>query len=72
MSNEVKTKRTVLHLSCELVDAIDAARGDAPRSGWIESQLWKLKSVKDGADEAGVENPKRSVDKRGKWERGAG
>lgn len=62
--------RKVLHLSDELIAAIDEARGDAAASNFVERELWKLKSIKDGAEAAGVENPKRPVDGRGKWKRG--
>ena len=68
-AGKLATKRTVLHLSKQLVAAIDAARGDTPRSGWVEAQLWKLAAVKKGATAAFVVDPKRLADKRGKWQR---
>jgi hypothetical protein len=67
----MKTVRTVLHLTPELRAAIEEAKGEAPMSGFVEHALWKLKAIKDGAAEAGVENPGRPIDKRGIWERPA-
>lgn len=61
--------RKVLHLSNELLAAIDHARGDVPASNFVEAVLWKSKAIKDGAEAAGVDNPKRPADGRGKWKR---
>ena len=62
--------RKILHLSDELIAAIESARGDVPASSYVEQQLWRLKTIRDGAEVAGVENPKRPSDGRGKWKRG--
>jgi hypothetical protein len=63
--------RKVLHLSPELIAAIDGARGDVPASNFVEAQLWRLKTINDGAEAAGVANPRRPADGRGKWKRKA-
>ena len=68
----METRKILLEISEELFQSIETRRGDAPRSGWIEAQLWKVKCVKDGALVAGVENPGRDMDRRGTWKRGKG
>lgn len=55
----------LLSLSPELIAALDAARGKAPFANWVEHELWRLKSTRDGAAEAGVENPGRPLETRG-------
>lgn len=59
------TSKKLIELSDELWAAIDAARGDSPRNGWLEQELRKLHSVKQGAAAAGVDFPERPVDGRG-------
>jgi len=63
--NTMKTKQFQFQITTQLWQAIDAARGDQPRCGWLEAQLWRMKSIKDGAEASGVENPKRPVERRG-------
>jgi hypothetical protein len=58
-------QKKLIELSNELWAAIDAARGDSPRNGWLERELWRLKSVRDGARESGVTKPERAIDGRG-------
>ena len=62
-----KKQRTVLHLSAELLAAIDQARGDAPRAGWVEQVMWRSGAIRDAAAEIGVENPRLPTDMRGRW-----
>ena len=70
MALELEQMRKVLHLSKELIAAIDEARGEVPASPFVEQQLWRLKTIKDAAEAAGVEKPTRPADGRGKWKRG--
>ena len=58
-------KKKLIVLSDELWQAIDDARGHAPRNPWIESQLWRLKAIKAGAESTGVQKPERPSDGRG-------
>lgn len=66
---KTQTKQFLFHLTPELLQSIDDARGDAPRCGWLESQLWKLKAVREAARASGVDNPGRPVERRGKYQR---
>lgn len=59
-------KKKLIELSEELWAAIDAARGASPRNGWLERELWRLGSIRDGARQAGVSKPKRPLDGRGR------
>ena len=60
-----KVRSFLFQISDELFSAIDAARDGASRNGWLEREIWRLKSIKDGAEKAGVENPKRQTEGRG-------
>lgn len=62
-------KKILFEVSEELKAAIDSAKGSAPRNPWLESELWRLKSIRDGAATAGVEKPDRPIEGRGKHER---
>ena len=64
-------RKVLVALTDELLAAIDAARGTAARNPWLERELWKLKSVRDGAKAAGVEKPDRPIEGRGGNTRGA-
>lgn len=57
--------KILLEISEELKEAIDEAREGKPRNPWIEAQLWRLKLIRDAAEEVGVEKPDRPVDGRG-------
>lgn len=59
-------RKKLIELSDELWTAIDAARGESPRNGWLERELWRLGSVRDGAKDAGVSKPRRPIDGRGR------
>lgn len=59
-------RKKLIELSDELWGAIDAARGDSPRNGWLERELWRLGSIRDGAKQAGVTKPQRPIDGRGR------
>ena len=65
----MKTKSVLITISDELLRALDAAKGDSPRAGFIESQLWRSPAVKKAAAAAGIENPQRAADGRGTWSR---
>ena len=58
-----------VQISEELFAAIEAARGESPRNPFLEAVLWKVKTIRDGADAAGVEKPARPADGRGKYDR---
>ena len=58
-------KRIMLEITPELFEALEHARDGAPRNAYIERQLWRTKGVRDGAERAGVEDPKRPEDGRG-------
>ena len=58
-------RKVLVELTDELWSAIDAARGSAARNPWLERELWRLKSVRDGAKSAGVEKPNRPIEGRG-------
>ncbi len=58
-------RRVVVELSEQLADAIAEARGKAPLGPWIESQLRKLKSVRQAAAKLGLTFPDRPLDGRG-------
>ena len=59
-------QKKLIQLSDELWTAIDAARGDVPRNGWLERELWRLGAIRDGAKQAGVSKPQRPLDGRGR------
>jgi hypothetical protein len=52
-----------------LFAAIEAARGESPRNPFLEAVLWKVKTIRDGADAAGVAKPARPAEGRGKYDR---
>ncbi len=56
----------LITLSPELIAAIDSARDGAAFSNWIESQLWRLKTVRDAAEQGGITNPARPLESRGR------
>lgn len=58
-------RRVLIELSDELVQAITEARGKAPLGPWIESQLRKLKAVRQAAAKLGLKFPDRPLDGRG-------
>jgi len=58
-------KQISFQLTDELFAAINSASGDKPRNPWLESQLWRLKAIRDGASTAGVTNPQRPMEGRG-------
>lgn len=58
-----------VQISEELFRAIESARGESPRNPWIETVLWKMKAIRDGADAAGVTKPDRPAEGRGKYDR---
>ena len=63
-------RKVLVEFTDELWAAIDAARGGAARNPWLERELWRLKSVRDGANKAGVEKPDRPIEGRGGNTRG--
>jgi hypothetical protein len=63
-------RKVLVELTDELWAAIDAARGSVARNPWLERELWRLKSVRDGAIAAGVEKPDRPLEGRGGNTRG--
>jgi len=58
--------KKLIELTDELWAAIDAARGGSPRNGWLERELWRLGSIRDGAKQSGVKKPQRPIDGRGR------
>jgi len=58
-----------VQISEELFAAIEAARGESPRNPFLEAVLWKVKTIRDGADAAGVAKPARPAEGRGKYDR---
>lgn len=62
-------KNLNLQITEELFAAVETARGESPRNPWIESTLWRAKSVRDAADVAGVAKPERPAEGRGKYQR---
>ena len=63
-------RKVLVELTDELWAAIDAARGGVARNPWLERELWRLKSVRDGAKATGVEKPDRPIEGRGGNTRG--
>lgn len=61
----MRMKKFLCEVSEELLAAVDAARGPVPRNPWIESQLKKLKAIRDAARALGIEIPDRADDARG-------
>lgn len=63
-------RKVLVELTDELWAAIDASRGPVARNPWLERELWRLKSVRDGAKAAGVVKPDRPIEGRGGNTRG--
>ena len=62
--------KKLIELTEELWAAIDAARGSVARNPWLERELWRLTSVREGAKAARVKKPDRPIEGRGGNTRG--